>query len=274
MFETYFKGKSQFESDKEGVLFIGQSGKNEIDFDVEAMWFIDQVVTSYKIFCKEGIELESDMKVKQFHAHLYLQLEKSIKECEVYAHEHPEAATLHGFNAVKNNEKDFAPYASTGIIKLPMLPDAINVFMQHWNEDRLDNKQHNKLVQRILPYATCCDSVSEEIVKRIPALIEYAIRCITLDGKDDNFEFPCPYAMSLSVRSNEALENAKSEIEDKFYSFISQYSKEFVHDASLATLSPHDYGPKTTAGFHITVVGDQTYLGMLVNPDKRKGYYT
>ena len=273
MTDSNFKEKAEFAPNKEGLLFVGKPADNGMDFDLEVLWLLDMFAKSYLIFCQEGVKFETDPDIRRRQAFCYMQLEESLKKCKEFEKKEPNVLHFGGFTGIKSEVQGYASYASDDILCIPPIADTLNIFLQKFEENRASLKKHNKLIQRILPYATCCASDIDTIKERMPFLIKNALESLTLDGEDENPEFPFPYAVSVSVTSNEALAGSKEEIVSKLSALIGERTKEFKHDASLATCSPKNYGPQTTVCFHVTVVGTQTYLGILVNPDKRNGYY-
>ena len=248
-----------FEPSKLGVLFIGKPGgirRTRKDCHIT----IEGIINGYGAFLKDEMpDLYSQMKAKidTFKA------KKPVIDAE---------ASWYGFHGVKCKVKGYSPYLYDGSLEFANLADALNIFWEWWDK-RYKLKMHPpELVNRAIPYFTCCWSTEELITGQMDFLFEKTKSILSLEEYAPGASgVPC--ALEMEIVANSEIEASIQRIEEAFREkLIESTGGMFCYSEEFAQKVTWPFRGQTTVLFHITVLSDQAYLGFMIDPDKRNWY--
>ena len=275
--EILDRKRDVFQPGKQGIIFIGHEELGEKYFLMRCLSMIDCIISSYQIFC-EGQYAELKGPSRQMNNY-YLR-RKMLKILADKAREDDKSDTVvcrAGFRACESSVVGFAPFYYNTELPMAPPPQSLSFFFQLIFED-IEHSKHLKEMtlafERIRPFATTCaakvDVIEDEFAKLLETTQKGIDECILIYGAHN---IPHVYGFILSIQNNSELDASKERVESMIKAKLGVSFPQIAYEPLLSEeASPESIGDKPTIMFHITVLGENAFLGYYMDPEKHSYY--
>ena len=275
--EILDRKRDVFQPGKQGIIFIGHEELGEKYFLIRCLSMIDCIISSYQIFCEDQY---AELKGVSREMNGYYLRRKMLKILADQAREDDKNETVvcrAGFRACESSVVGFAPFYYNTELPMAPPPQSLCVFFQFiFDEVKHDKYLKNMTLpfERIRPFATTCaakaDVIEAEFAKLLEAAQKEIDECILIYG---SHSIPHLYGFIVSIQNNSELDASKDRIESMIKATLGVSFPQIAYEPLLSEeASPESIGDKPTIMFHITVLGENAFLGYYMDPEKLSYY--
>ena len=258
-----------FQTGKEGYLFIGKEDIDARYFTMRCMMMIDNLISTYRDFIQEGIRINKKhaekIKFPQKLNHTLCELKKAKLKDKVDA-----LLRYNGFYACASSVPAYLPFFNNTDLQMFPPSEVVELYFQRIHDDEdeeevLNLKEAAGVFQQILPFSTTCEAKMRRIGQAFEKMLQ--------DSRSHIFfgTCSCPRAcgIKIDIRNNALMQINRDSIEDLLKLKMSARSSdyEYVHELSQEVMN---LPKRNSLVFHVTILGENAFIGYCMDPDSTK----
>ena len=268
--EIVDRNRDDFRPGKEGYLFIGKEELGTRYFTLRCLMMIDYFIKTFQQYVEHAMnEEKSDSFLMRSYpvvlSRLKTHLEKARNEDKSDAR-----LRYNGFYACATSVPGYIPFYNNANIPMVSPSQLLQLFFQRIFGD-LEESLHLKEIvlafRQIIPFANTCDAKIKLIDRTFDAVLDN-IRQKHFVGQSDE---PVAWGLKIDIRNNDVLQSMESIIEKIIHAKLRAMPAVYEYVPALSKEALH-IEMRLSVMFHVTVLGDQAFLGYYVDPEKTNYY--
>ena len=265
--EIVDRKRDNFLPGNDGYIFIGKEEFGARYLTLRSMMMFDYFIKAYQLFME--YEMGTSKTLKTINQHFLRVLKRELESARLKDKDSPRLR-YNGFSACTSSIPRYVPFYNSKEIRMESPAQTLNLFFRKIYGDVEEIFQLREAVhafEQIIPFADTCDAKMQIIGQTFGRVVENFHRIVLFDACD----FPLVCGVRVDIQNNSLLASMKGVLEGIMKAKIGTRPWEFEYVQELSDESYY-VTQRTSLMFHITVLGENAFLGYYLDPEKTKYY--
>ena len=261
------KKLSPFESGREGLIIKG--AKDTMAFGEQilisaCLIAIEPIAESYRQYLEREMKDPNDPRAFNRCFPVLDRFKRALKEVKSRDRK-GRFIRSHGFYAVEPSVYGYVPFFDSRELRTAPSHMTLSLFFQrYYGMGDVKPIELGMPFERIIPFTKTCRAN----ISRITAAFDELLIIFFDEQVHSEVSLPLPYGVKVEIHENTALDRVKTAIECMMKAKLGGRESEIEYKDALSCESSFNVGSQTTILFHVTVLGDDAYLGFFMDPEK------
>ena len=252
-----------FKPGKDGFLFIGREELGTRYFTLRCMMMLDCFIKEYQRLLES--KTREPMKQRP-EAKFGMVLQEVKRGVEVARFKDRDDSLLryNGYYACESSVPGYLPFYDNDDPCMASPAHLLNFFFRRMYgavEEILHLQNAAQAFHRIIPFENTCEAKLQMIDRAFDTVLADLRESKTFRDSDH----PIACGMKVEILNNASLQRSKDVIKDVMMAKLLPSDFKYVPALSAETLPPYEI---TSLLFHVTVLGENAFLGYLLDPQK------